>query len=169
MIFKQAANSTVKRAVLSIAVDAAIVNGAELPGGWKRQPTGPDSAFVILEHLGTNVLARKLRVLGEFSVLPTHKSLRGANPKGAVVRGQQAENAAGRETLTRWRLPGDASDAIEAHQAELRTQPEIPVGRLGNGEDGAFNKAVADLPRHVRVLADVECRVQRERTGTAGQ
>ena len=76
---------------------------------------------------------------------------------------------AGREMLTRWRLPGDASDAIEAHQAELRTQPEIPVGRLGNGEDGAFNKAVADLPRRMGVLTDVQRRIQRDRTGTAGQ
>src|SRR5262249_25601754 len=101
VIFKETAHSIIKRAVLPIAVDAAIMNGAELPGGWRRQPTGPDSAFVILEHGGTNVLARKLLVLGELSVLPTHKPFRGANPKSAVVRSEQAENAAGRETLTR--------------------------------------------------------------------
>ena len=169
MVFKQTANSSVKRAVLSIAVDAAVVNGAELPRGWKCQPTCPDCAVVILEHLGTNVLTRKLRVLGEFSVFQTHKSFRGANPKRPVVCGEQAENTVGREMLTRRRLPDNTPDAIEAHQAELRTQPEITIGRLRNGEDGAFNKAVADLPPHVRVLADIECRVQRERTRTTGQ
>ena len=146
MILKQAVNSIAKGAVLSIAVDAAIANGAQLPGGRGRQPAGPNGAFMILDHLRTNVLTCKLRVLGELSVLPTHKPFRGADPKSAVVRGEQAENAAGREMLTRWRLPGDSPDAVEAHQAELRTQPKIPVGRLGNGEDGTFHKAVAHLP-----------------------
>ncbi len=65
--------------------------------------------------------------------------------------------------LIRWRLPGDVPDTIEAKQAEFRAQPEITVGRLGNGVDGAFGKAVADLPRRVRVLADVQRRIQRER------
>jgi hypothetical protein len=58
------------------------------------------------------------------------------------------------------RLPGDAPGAIVAKQIEFRTQPQIAVGRLGKGRDDAFRKAVADLPRRVRVLADVQLRIQ---------
>src|SRR5437762_12112995 len=65
--------------------------------------------------------------------------------------------------LIRRRLPGDVPDTIEAKQPEIRTQPKIPVGRLGNGADDAFGKAVADPPRHVRVLADFNRRIQGER------
>jgi len=60
------------------------------------------------------------------------------------------------EMLARWRLPWDEPNAIEANQAKFRAQPEITVGRLSNGRDGAFEKAVADGPRVVGVLIDVE-------------
>ena len=65
--------------------------------------------------------------------------------------------------LTLRRLPRDVPDTVEAKQAELRTQPEITVGRLGNRDDLAFGKAVAELPRRVRVLVNVQRRIQRER------
>jgi hypothetical protein len=58
--------------------------------------------------------------------------------------------------LTRRRLPWDDPDAIEAKQAEFGTEPEIAIGRLSNCVDDAFEEAVADLPRCVRVLTDVE-------------
>lgn len=50
----------------------------------------------------------------------------------------------------------DEPDAIEENQAEVRTKPEITVGRLRDGVDDAFEEAVADRPRRVRVLTDVE-------------
>src|SRR6266853_1233230 len=65
--------------------------------------------------------------------------------------------------LVRWRLPGDDPDAIEPQQAEFGTEPEITVGRLDDRPDPAFEKAIADLPRRVRVLTDVQFRVQGER------
>ena len=98
------------------------------------------------------------------AVLPTGQPLTGPDPERAVARGEQAVNLAGGEMLIRWRLPGDSSDPIEANEGVLRSQPEIAVGRLGNRGDGAFGKALADLPRRVRVLTDVERRIERERT-----
>jgi hypothetical protein len=65
--------------------------------------------------------------------------------------------------LIRWRLPGDVPDTIEAKQAEFRAQPEITVGCLSDGVDDASRKVVADPPRRVRVLADVQGRIQGER------
>jgi hypothetical protein len=61
--------------------------------------------------------------------------------------------------LTCGRPPRDRSNAVEVEQAGFRTEPEISVGRLSNGGDGAFEKAAADRPRVVRVLIDVERRV----------
>jgi hypothetical protein len=60
--------------------------------------------------------------------------------------------------LTRRRLPWNTPNAIEAKQAEFSTEPEIAVACLGNRvrRDDAFEEAVADLPRSVRVLADIE-------------
>jgi hypothetical protein len=63
------------------------------------------------------------------------------------------------ELLTGWRLPLDLLDTIEPKQAEFRAQPKVPVLRLSNGDDRTFGKAVADLPRCVCVLADVERRI----------
>ena len=58
--------------------------------------------------------------------------------------------------LIRRRLPGDGPDTIEAKQAEFRAEPEITVGRLGNGVDDVPGKTVAVPPRILRVLADIE-------------
>src|SRR5215813_9683817 len=65
--------------------------------------------------------------------------------------------------LIRRRLPGDGPNTVKAKQAELGSQPEITVGSLGNRADVAFSKAVANLPGRVRVLTDVERRVQCQR------
>jgi hypothetical protein len=79
-----------------------------------------------------------------------------ANPKTPIARDEQACNEAAGEMLIRWRLPWDAPNAIEAKQTEFRAEPEITVGRLSNCVDGACEKAIADRPRGVRVLIDVE-------------
>src|SRR5260370_36150518 len=111
----------------------------------------------------------KLGVLRELAAFPTGKPFRGANPKGPVARGDQTPDLIGREMLVGRRLPGNVSDTIETEQAKLGSQPEIAVGCLGEGENGAFGKALADSPRRVRVLADVQCRIQRERAGVSRQ
>jgi hypothetical protein len=70
--------------------------------------------------------------MGQLSVLPTGKPFVGADPKAPIARGEQLSNIATGEVLTRWRLPWDASNAIEAKQARFGAEPEITVGRLGN-------------------------------------
>jgi len=58
--------------------------------------------------------------------------------------------------LARGGLPGDASNAIEAKQAEFRAEPKVTVRCLSNRVDDGFKKAIADGPRLVGVLIDVE-------------
>src|SRR6266487_1878050 len=152
------------------ALDTAIPNRTKLPRGWRRrggnrQSAGPDRAFAILQKTH-DALSSKVGVRRERAALPTDEPLTGADPKGAVARGEETRDVVGREPLIGWRLPGHGPDAIEANEAELRAQPEIAVGRLGDGVDGALGEALADLPRRVRVLADVQGRIQRERPGT---
>jgi hypothetical protein len=64
--------------------------------------------------------------------------------------------------LTRGWLPWDTANAIEAKQVEFTAEPEIPIGCLGDRVDVAQGKPVPDGPRGVRVLADIERRIQRE-------
>src|SRR5262249_16808048 len=135
----QTDHSGSKTTIVTVALDAAILNRAEFPGG-QRQPASPYRAFTILEE-PINTLSSKLRVLSELAVLPTCKPLRCADPKSPVPRDEQAPDLAGGKRLIRWRLPGDSPYAIEAKQAELRTQPQIAVLSLGNRADGAFGKA----------------------------
>ena len=71
--------------------------------------------------------------------------------------------------LIRGRLPGNVSYSIEAEQAEGCSQPEIAVGSLGDRTDCAFAESLANLPRRVRVLADVERRIDREGAEAACQ
>src|SRR5262249_47881870 len=73
------------------------------------------------------------------------------------------------EMFASWRLPGDGANTIEAQQPKLRTQPEITVRRLGNRADDTFGKAVADPPRGVRVLTNVQRRIQRQHRRTPRQ
>src|SRR5262249_41690732 len=99
----------------------------------------------------------------ELAALPACKPFESANPKSPVARREKLVNRVRRELLTRWRLPRDVPDAIEPKQTKFRSQPEIPVRRLGNAVDHAFGKAFANLPRRVRVLAHVQLRIERER------
>src|SRR5262245_26739809 len=124
---------------------------------------------MIFEDCCTNRLSIKRGILSELSALPTCKSFRGADPKSPVAGTEEAENPAGREMLTRRRLPGNGLHPIEANQTKLRTQPEVAVGRLSNGADDPFGKAFADLPRRVRVLIDVQRRIQCEDRRTRQQ
>src|SRR4029453_16572896 len=68
------------------------------------------------------------------------------------------------EALGGRRAPGARAHAIEAKQAEFRPQPQVSVWGLGDGIDGAVEKALANLPRRVCVVTDVECGIQRKST-----
>src|SRR5262249_7088889 len=163
VVLEQTDHAVAQTAILAEALDVATVNRAELPGRRKRQRTDPYRAVMILEKLA-DFLAGQLGVLGQLPVLPTGQPFTGTDPKCAVACGEQVGDLAGGKRLIRWRLPGDRSDSIEANEGELRCQPEIAVGRLGHRGDDAFGKALSNLPRHVRVLADVERWIERERT-----
>src|ERR1700733_5539990 len=58
------ANSVNKTAALSIALDAALVNRAQLRRGRKPVPANPYRALTVLQHGSANELSGKLRVLG---------------------------------------------------------------------------------------------------------
>ena len=68
-----------------------------------------------------------------------------------------------------WRLPRDGFDTIEALQPRFRAQPQITIRRLRHRKDGALDEAFANLPRGVRVLAEIECGIQRESARAACQ
>ena len=68
----------------------------------------------------------------------------------------QGSNVVAGEMLTRRRLPGNSADAIETQQSGLRRQPEVTVRGLSNFVDRARGKTLADCPRCVCVLADIE-------------
>ena len=112
----------------------------------------PGDSFLIRQFHGERVLSAdetaqvetRIRDMGFYPYRTTDEELEEIWDNPEAVHAVFLEVM--RETLARWRLPGDSPDAIEAHQAELRTQPEIPVGRLGNREDGAFDEAVAHFP-----------------------
>src|SRR5258705_4007163 len=118
---------------------------------------------MILKNL-KNIISDDFGVLRELAILPACKSFGGANPKCPVSRSQQTENVIRGKLLIRWRLPGNVLDSIEAEQAEFGAQPKITVGSLGKCVNLAFGKAVANLPRCVCVLTDIQRWIQCEHT-----
>src|SRR5258705_11488086 len=117
---------------------------------------------MILKNL-KNIISDEFGVLRELAILPACKSFGGAKPKCPVSRSQQTENVIRRKLLIRWRLPGNVLDSIEAEQAEFGAQPKITDGSLGKCVNLAFGKAVANLPRCVCVLTDIQRWIQSER------
>src|SRR5262249_4081750 len=152
-------HSVAETPIVSIALDAALPNRAESSAGLHA---GPNRSFMILEK-PDNALPAKLRIPGELAVSPACKSFGCSNPELSVAGYEQAPNIVAGELLTGWWHPCVGLNSIEAEQAELRPQPEITIRRLGDCVDQAFEEAVADFPRRMSVLADLQSRVQRER------
>src|SRR4030095_1227220 len=119
-VFVQTGYRVAEASSAPVALDVA-PNGAELRIA-NRDCAGPNRAFTILEE-HVDVMAGELRELSQCSVLPSCHSLRSSDPETPVSRGEQAVNVGGRQTLTRRWFPGDVSDAIEAKQPEIRTEP----------------------------------------------
>src|SRR5262249_45316927 len=115
----------------------------------------------ILENL-EDVVPGKLGIQLQLAITPARKPVCRSDPERPVAGSEQAPDVAGGERLAWWRLPGAIPDAVEAQQAGRRPQPEITVWRVGDGANEALREAVADLPCRVRVLADVERRIQGE-------
>src|SRR5262249_20715543 len=133
-----------------------------------RLPAKPDRAAAILEEL-RHIDSAELRVHSERSGLPARHAVEGGDPQRPVARGEQRRDVSRRKTPTRRRLPRNRPNAVEAKQAELRAEPDIAVGRLRERGDGSLREAFSDSPGGVDVLADVERRIQRERTRDAHQ
>src|SRR5271155_3276435 len=142
------------------------LNRAESPGLCCPRAS-PYRSFEIFKEC-KNRLPGQLWVQDQLAVVPTCKALTSANPKCPIACGKQVQNIAAWKLLARGRLPWHAPNAIEAKQAEFRSEPKIPVGRLRNCLDSAVEKALSGLPRGVRVLTDIERWVQCESARTPG-
>src|SRR4030095_13874914 len=128
----------------------------------RRPPGDPYRSFTIFKQ-GFNNLPVQFRVVSQLAVLPAGEPAEGANPKTSVARAPQASDVAAGEVLPRWRLPANGPHAIEPKQAKFRAQPEIPVRHLCNRPNEATGKPFTDFPCGVRVLVNIERRVQRDR------
>jgi hypothetical protein len=107
-----------------------------------------------------DILPGQFRVVSQLTVLPTYKSFSGADPKTSISPGEHTSDIDAGEVLARGWLPGDTPNAVESEQAEFGAEPEITVGCLSNRVDDGFEKAVADGPGIVRVLTNVQRRIQ---------
>src|SRR5712672_170 len=106
-----------------------------------------------------NIVAGQARIVGQPANLPTRQSPVGADPQSSVAPGDQGTDETAGETFTRRGLPLHNPNAIETYQAGIRAEPEIAVRRLRDGEHLRLEKALANGPRLVRILIDLERRV----------
>src|SRR5262249_32132290 len=147
--------------LLSLALDFACFDGTK-PSTYGGPD--PDRSIAILRGRKNN-LSGKFQVLRELAVFPTGEPLQGANPQSPVECNQQAGDVS-RWELPLLRLPRHSPDAVEPEEAELRAEPEVAIGCLSDRVDRAAKEPVANPPRGVRVLAEVQRRIERE--GPAG-
>ena len=104
-----------ERAALQVALRAAASDGAQLTCGSIRcaaHYAGPHRSLAIFEQRCHEVFAN-LRVPGQLPAAPAHEARKRSNPESAVARDEQTVRCA-LEALTRWWLPGDGVNAIEA-------------------------------------------------------
>ena len=153
-------------ATIAQALQRVVSDGAE-PPMRSVERADPHRPRPILEqrcHEFGHVLVQGQRPAAERG-----EAGKGADPQSAVARDEQAVDVLLGETLALGRVPRDDANAIEAKKAELPTEPEIPIWRLGHRVDVADGEPVPDGPRGMRVLADLQRRVQRERARGGGQ
>ena len=137
-----------------VTLDFSASDGAE--AALRRVANSEPNCLLAIFQKRTNKGSSNLRVLPQLVFLPTGKSLEGTNPESAVVRNQQVSDVVAGQLLTARRLPRNGANAVKAKQTKFRTQPEITVGSLGNRIYLASGKALANPPRGVGVLIDVE-------------
>ena len=105
-------------------------------------------------------------MLSQLTVLPTHQSVEGADPEGSVACRQEGSNLG---TGKPWQRQWHRSNSVEAIHTRLRAQPKITVGRLRDGVDRPIQESVAEGPRDMRVLADIQRWIQRSKSGRPEQ
>src|SRR5262249_27612781 len=121
---------------LRVAPDAALFDFAEFPIGSPCSANPYRTPAIFKEPIDGQ--PRQLVILSELPVLPACKTICSADPKSPIARRDQTVNNVAGKVLIRRRLPGSIPDTVEARQAELRAQPKIPVGRLGDANDVAL-------------------------------
>src|SRR5262249_38789490 len=126
------------------------------------QARRPYRALVILEESADDCTL-EIGVSGQRAILPADQTTSRSNPERSVLRREQSNDLVGRERLIPRRLPGHGSHAVKAHEAEVCTEPEVSVRGLGDRIDPPPAETLADLPGAVRILTDIERRVERER------
>src|SRR5262249_10271192 len=82
------ANSRTETSVPAVALNAAIVNRAQLTESRKPKSADPYCSFMILEEV-LNDQSGKLWILLEFAVLPAGEPLRCPNPKCSIAPREQ--------------------------------------------------------------------------------
>src|SRR4029453_14832915 len=160
VVLIQRGHSGAETAVLSVALGLAALDPAKSSHGRPRASC-PERSFAVLEQR-FDTLAVKLRVASQPVVFPACKPSSGPDPKTTVARGTQTPDVAARQIRPVWWQPRDAPHSIEPTQAGIGADPEITTGCLRDGKDDALEEPVSDLPCGVRILADVESRVERE-------
>src|SRR4029453_12710460 len=156
----EAERAPASTALLRVAREARVADFAQRPSVGEHGR--PDRTLTIFDEL-VDGASRERVVSSEAPVLPTGEASIHPDPERAVAGDEQADDGRGLERLVWWRLPRDSPHAIEAKEAELGTEPQIAARRLGDRQNSSLDKAVANPPGRVNVLARVECRIQRKR------
>ena len=157
-VLRQTPDERAEPAVLQVTLRPSAANFAQL--AFLRERAGPHRSVAVFEQ-GCHEDLVELRIVGQLGAIPANKTREGADPERSIARHQQAVGFVG-ELLTCGRLPASEVKAIETKQSEFPAEPQIAVGCLGHREDGAQRVSVPDGPRGVRVLADLQRRVERE-------
>lgn len=105
-------------------------------------------------------------MLRELVVLPAGEPFNAADPESSIFGAALAVDRVRRKMLTWGRQPGNASATLETEQAEVRSEPEVTLGSLGDQRNCAFGEALANLPRRVGVLIHAEPRIKRPKAQT---
>ena len=98
--------------------------------------------------------------MGKLAVFPTCKTLVHTDPKRSITGGEQIARFVAWQMLARRRLPGNAANAIKPAHSAFGCEPEISILCLNDRVCRVVGNAFADFPRSVRVLADVERRIE---------
>ncbi len=77
----------------------------------------------------------------------------GADPQDALAIDEQGRNAIDAELRRVGFVENGEPDAVEARQTLFGRDPQIAIGRLGDGEDGGLGQAGVGRPDFLRVLS----------------
>ena len=160
MVFVQAPDEPAEPAVVAGTRAASTSHGTQTTA-VASDGADPHGAVTVLEH-GRHEHFVELMEPGEAAVTPAGQAFKRADPEGAVTCAEQTVDARDGRLLASRRLPPYEPDAVEMKESGPAPEPQVAVGCLGHRENAVQREPVADRPRRVRVLADLERRIQRE-------